>query len=90
MDRHPGLNRPLSLRERCIPIQPWTECKSVRKMRVSLVLDLLPKGDPIKTLRLDLDSLRVESFGTGSPAEMTEVATSHDRSCIISCPLGCG
>ncbi len=44
----------------------------------------------MKTLRLDLDSLRVESFGTGAAeAEMTEVPETHDRSCILSCPLGC-
>jgi len=45
----------------------------------------------MKTLRLDLDNLRVESFGTGTAeAQMAEVPPTYDRSCILSCPLGCG
>ena len=45
----------------------------------------------MKTLRLDLDSLRVESFGTGIAEAPTEnVPPTYDRSCILSCPLGCG
>ena len=44
----------------------------------------------MKTLRLDLDGLRVESFGTG-PAEapMANVPETYDRSCLLSCPLAC-
>ncbi|MFL5386883.1 MAG: hypothetical protein ACJ8GN_30690 [Longimicrobiaceae bacterium] len=45
----------------------------------------------MKTLRLDLDSLRVESFGTdAAEARVAEVPPTYDRSCILSCPLGCG
>lgn len=45
----------------------------------------------MKTLRLDLDSLRVESFGTGAAGDqMAAVPPTYDRSCILSCPLGCG
>ena len=43
----------------------------------------------MKTLRMDLDSLRVESFGTGAEAQMAEVPPTYDRSCILSCPLAC-
>ena len=48
-------------------------------------------ADPMKTLPLDLDSLRVESFGTGAAeVQMAEVPPTYDRSCILSCPLACG
>jgi len=44
----------------------------------------------MKTLRLDLDTLRVESFGTGAvEARMAEVPPTYDRSCILSCPIAC-
>jgi hypothetical protein len=44
----------------------------------------------MKTLRLDLDSLRVESFGTDTvDARVAEVPPTYDRSCILSCPLAC-
>jgi hypothetical protein len=45
----------------------------------------------MKTLRLDLDSLRVESFGTAAAeAYVAELPPTYDRSCILSCPLACG
>jgi hypothetical protein len=45
----------------------------------------------MKTLRLNLDTLRVESFGTGAAeAQTAEVPPTYDRSCILSCPLECG
>jgi hypothetical protein len=44
----------------------------------------------MKTICLDLDSLRVESFGTGAAeAHMANVPPTYDRSCILSCPLAC-
>ena len=44
----------------------------------------------MKQLRLDLDSLRVESFGTDGPsADAHAEAPTYDRSCILSCPLAC-
>ncbi|HEX6746317.1 MAG TPA: hypothetical protein VF092_03300 [Longimicrobium sp.] len=44
----------------------------------------------MKMLRLDLDSLCVESFGTAAAeAPMAEVPPTYDRSCILSCPLAC-
>lgn len=44
----------------------------------------------MKQLRLDLDSLRVESFGTEAAAAAAGAHPTHDRSCLISCPLACG
>lgn len=44
----------------------------------------------MKALRLDLDSLRVESFGTeGTDARAAALPPTYDRSCILSCPLAC-
>jgi hypothetical protein len=47
----------------------------------------------MKKLRLDLDGLRVESFAADAPsadARAANVPQTYDRSCILSCPLGCG
>jgi hypothetical protein len=45
----------------------------------------------MKTLRLDLESLRVESFRTSTPdAHVAKLPPTQDRSCLISCPLACG
>jgi hypothetical protein len=45
----------------------------------------------MKQLRLDLDALRVESFGTdaGATAHAAAVPPTYDRSCLLSCPLAC-
>jgi hypothetical protein len=43
----------------------------------------------MKQLRLDLDSLRVDSFGTDAAAVESAVPETQDRSCILSCPLSC-
>ena len=44
----------------------------------------------MKTLRLDVDSLRVESFGTSAvEAQVAGAPPTYDRSCILSCPLAC-
>ncbi|HEU4560267.1 MAG TPA: hypothetical protein VFS20_20625 [Longimicrobium sp.] len=44
----------------------------------------------MKTHRLDMDTLRVESFGTGAAeAQMAAVPPTYDRSCLLSCPLSC-
>lgn len=44
----------------------------------------------MKKLRLDLDGLRVESFGTDAPgADAHAQAPTYDRSCMLSCPLAC-
>ena len=44
----------------------------------------------MKTVHLDLDSLRVESFGTGAAeAAAANVPETYDRSCILSCPIAC-
>ena len=45
----------------------------------------------MKQLRLDLDTLRVESFGTESiAARVADAPPTYDRSCILRCPLACG
>lgn len=44
----------------------------------------------MKQLRLDLDGLRVESFGTDAPsANAHALPPTYDRSCILSCPIAC-
>jgi len=44
----------------------------------------------MKTLRLDLENLRVESFGTGTvEARVANVPETYDRSCLLSCPIAC-
>lgn len=46
----------------------------------------------MKKLRLDADALRVESFAANAviEAQAANVPPTYDRSCILSCPLGCG
>ena len=46
----------------------------------------------MKKLSLDVDGLRVESFGTDATsvdAHAAEVPPTYDRSCILSCPIAC-
>jgi hypothetical protein len=40
-------------------------------------------------MRLDLESLRVESFGTEAAAVEAALPPTYDRSCILSCPIAC-
>jgi hypothetical protein len=45
-------------------------------------------------LRLDLDALRVESFGPGDPVPsdptpLEPIPVTNDRSCLLSCPRLC-
>jgi hypothetical protein len=46
----------------------------------------------MKKLRLDVDSLHVESFAADTAsieARAANAPPTYDRSCILSCPLAC-
>jgi hypothetical protein len=60
--------------------------------RISVSFPHLCREGSMKKVRLDLDGLRVESFGTDAARAdaHANVPPTHDRSCILSCPLGCG